>query len=120
MPQIPDTPVVIAGIIASVEGVSQRDDQNRQTGVIGAYKVLLMSGATAFQVKIPADKFDVMPDAQQKVGAFVVWYVVGRAWKMNDGNHGVTYTYQNRATSDDLADLAERLDTAKELAAVGA
>lgn len=117
MPVIPDSPVLISGLLVSIEPVDGRDDNNVRTGTIVAYKVLIMDGAAALQVKVPADRYDVIPDAELVPGTFTIWSVTPRAWKMQNGNHGVTFTYQNRVKEADLLALVTRLEAARELTA---
>lgn len=116
MPTIPDSPVILAGIVLSVEPIIGRDEQNRPNGVVTAQRVLIMDGPAAMQVKVPQERFELIPDHRVAVGAFALWSVVGRAWKMDNGNHGVTYTYQGQVQEKDLLELVARLD-ARELAA---
>ena len=111
MPTIPDSPVILAGSILSVEPVIGRDANGAPNGVIVARKVLVMDGIAALQVKVPEDRFSIIPDHRVAPGAFVLWNVVGRAWKMDNSQmFGVTYTYQGQVDEADLMGLLARLE----------
>jgi len=114
MPTIPDSPVIISGLVVNIEPVMLRDKNNNVTDVIAARNVLLMDGAVALKVKVPEDRFEVIPDAELVLGSFALWSVTPRAWKMDNGNHGVTFTYQRRVKEADLLELVARLE-AREL-----
>jgi len=120
MPQIPDSPVILAGTLLSVEPIEGRDNNNQPNGVIVARRVLVMEGGAALQVKVPEDRYELIPDHRLVIGTFVLWSVTGRPWKMDNGNHGVTYTYQGQVDEAALLGLVTRLElrdsTAPELA----
>lgn len=112
MPNIPDSPLLAVGTILATQFVEQRDDENNRPipGTLDSVKVTLFDpqAGAATIVKVRAEDWQLVPDAEKTVGTQVAWYAVPRAWAMGS-NHGVTFTYSHRADAEKLARLADSI-----------
>lgn len=98
MAQVKDSRVILSGTVVDIE-----EDYDRENGqrTLRAHKIVVNSGDGMSVVKLRLDA----PVQRPNLGDTVIWWVRPRPWTMDGGRSGMSVSFLEKVTSDELGAL---------------